>query len=586
MHETPENKHGWRVMRRILIGLAIFATLVAIFYTEEDWRGQRGWENCKQELEAKGMVLDWDKYIPPPVPDDQNFFTASTNILLRFRKPQTDAETRASSQCSWLRIEYSTNAFPILDTTNSGPLVVAKIIILLRGATSLEQRTNNLTVALNDSTARERVRDLLQRTIGESANGSAGFLFSEFQLTNIRPAQIFIPASATPSPEDLAGLIPLNTLTNIGRLRVVATVDKQVYQVVLTGVRITWAADYLKWSDQFVPALDEVREALKRPYAMLPGDYSQPYLMPIPNFVTMRSVVQTLAQRTQCYLLLGEPDRALPEMTLMHDICRILEKPPTGQPMTLVEVMINVAITGLYADTMADGLRLHAWREPQLAAFQEELETVNLPPLLVEDMRGTMPADECRDLEIMPLPKLLSINNSKMNWLPKVGLWLVPRGWVYQNMVSLARLVQKMPAGFDLANNTVSPRLLDTAWRDVEFFIGHKSPYRFLATFGIPNYRKALQTTTHNQTLANEAQIACALERYRLAHGEYPETLDALVPQFIEQLPHDIIGGQPLRYHRTNDGKFLLYSVGWNETDDGGRDGGIDFTQGDWVWKN
>ena len=76
MNETSRNKTGWRILRRILITLAIFATLIAIFYTEEDWRGKRAWENCKRELEAKGAVLDWDKYIPPPVPDDQNFFKA------------------------------------------------------------------------------------------------------------------------------------------------------------------------------------------------------------------------------------------------------------------------------------------------------------------------------------------------------------------------------------------------------------------------------------------------------------------------------------------------------------------------------
>ncbi len=108
----------------------------------------------------------------------------------------------------------------------------------------------------------------------------------------------------------------------------------------------------------------------------------------------------------------------------------------------------------------------------------------------------------------------------------------------------------------------------------------------------VPNTAKASQTTAHNQTMVNEAQIACALERYHLAHNEYPETLHALVPQFIEKLPHDIIGGQPLHYHRTGDGKFLLYSIGWNETDDGGKDspknqiGVIDYTTGDWVWKN
>jgi hypothetical protein len=39
------------------------------------------------------------------------------------------------------------------------------------------------------------------------------------------------------------------------------------------------------------------------------------------------------------------------------------------------------------------------------------------------------------------------------------------------------------------------------------------------------------------------------------------------------------------------DGTFLLYSVGWNETDDGGKsvsakDDLSHAMQGDWVWKN
>ena len=144
--------------------------------------------------------------------------------------------------------------------------------------------------------------------------------------------------------------------------------------------------------------------------------------------------------------------------------------------------------------------------------------------------------------------------------------------------------------GFDLEHDTIAPRKFDEAFRDINTFLGHKSPYKLLAAIAIPNINKAEQTTAHTQTMVNEAQIACALGRYRLAHGEYPETLDALVPQFSEKLPHDIIGGQPLHYRRTADGKFLLYSIGWNETDDGGEDvlatSPHDFTKGDWVWKN
>ena len=86
------------------------------------------------------------------------------------------------------------------------------------------------------------------------------------------------------------------------------------------------------------------------------------------------------------------------------------------------------------------------------------------------------------------------------------------------------------------------------------------------------------------------ARVACALERYHLAHGEYPQTLDSLTPQFIEKIPHDIIGGKPLHFRREVNGQFVLYSIGWNETDDGGqiglnKDGKFDWQHGDWVWQ-
>jgi hypothetical protein len=104
----------------------------------------------------------------------------------------------------------------------------------------------------------------------------------------------------------------------------------------------------------------------------------------------------------------------------------------------------------------------------------------------------------------------------------------------------------------------------------------------------MPNFVKAIQRFALNQTSATEAAIACAMERYRLAHGEYPETLNALTPRFIAKLPHDAVG-QPFKYRRTDDGKFLLYSVGWNETDDGGKatfdqNGFLESTSPDWVW--
>ena len=54
----------------------------------------------------------------------------------------------------------------------------------------------------------------------------------------------------------------------------------------------------------------------------------------------------------------------------------------------------------------------------------------------------------------------------------------------------------------------------------------------------------------------------------------------------------DVIDGKPLRYKPETDGGYVLYSIGWDQKDDGGeiawtRQGkgtGVDIGKGDWVW--
>ena len=64
---------SWLLRRRFLV-LGCLVTLVALFYAVEDWRGRRAWQNFKREREAKGERFDLASFIPPPVPNDQNFF--------------------------------------------------------------------------------------------------------------------------------------------------------------------------------------------------------------------------------------------------------------------------------------------------------------------------------------------------------------------------------------------------------------------------------------------------------------------------------------------------------------------------------
>src|SRR5690606_6897021 len=72
---------------------------------------------------------------------------------------------------------------------------------------------------------------------------------------------------------------------------------------------------------------------------------------------------------------------------------------------------------------------------------------------------------------------------------------------------------------------------------------------------------------------------AAALALYRLEHGEYPDTLSALVPDMLPAVPEDLFTTQPLLYRRTDDG-YLLYSAGLNGIDDGGSHQGWKVYQG------
>jgi hypothetical protein len=487
--------------------LAVLVTLTALFYLEEDWRGKRAWDQCKARLEASGIPMDWKQFIPPAVPDDQNFFMTSTNFLQRFKKAQTDAEKMLATNNPWLLITYASNAFttfPTFTSTKTNPLLVADISV------SPSTPTNDnadLRVKAGQPDLAEQVQGLLQKHLGRSVLGAAGFTFSEFPLSNLAPVRITLNTETSPSLADLTQVIPKDLVTNLGQLQVEATGAGR-FQVLLTGTRVTTITDYLRWSDQYVPALDEVREALKRPYAVLPGDYSMPYLIPIPDFVTLRFIAQTLAQRAQCDFLLNRPDQALRELTLMHDLCRILQKPPTGKPETLVEAMINVAINGLYTQIIAEGMQQHVWREPQLAALQAQLRDLNLPFWVSEAFRGEL-LYSTYVFENAPAEKFLSFDGQNKQY----SIWtklqnplyrylkFAPTGWRYQNMVTMASVEPELLAAFDQKNGTISPGFFDEYRRQLDQLLAHKSPFTMLAAFAIPNFAKAVQTTTYHQTL-------------------------------------------------------------------------------------
>jgi hypothetical protein len=653
-----------KITFRIILGLTGLVVLVSFFYAEENLRGKHAWEKCKQDLEAKGEVLDWNKFIPPPVPDEQNIFkspkisewfvkppagesptnelVARLNSILSESKsvviadltvepPSTNQITKGDiylryssfGMAVFLSAPFETNMSspsykipliqfedvpitigienlarqaginylldPEIGYNHSGqngeikpePVVSVRwenitarqaLLALLNqyNLQLVEDSKSNANITAKNlgaskifvsSDAQAQIKELFQNIIGTNVVGSQGLVFLARSPAETKPARIVLQSETMPDDKELVTLLtqffPNDAAKNASPGIQVKSVGPNFYRVLLKAFSAT---NYLAQSDQFESDFDKIREALKRPHARMDGNYSDPITMPIPNYVAVRVFVQTLAQRTQCYLLIGQPEKALDELMFINDSRRLFEGEPTGKPMTLVAALLNVAVVGIYADVVNQGLKGHLFQEAQLSGLEKQLQQINLFPFMADAFR------EDREVFYYAVKyKMVGEDSSKK--AEKLH---------YNNLTATSIWQQRLIEDLDSSQRFIQPTKIEETSENSEA----------IKRFVFPGYSKALQVFAYNQNLANEAQIACALERYHLVHGEYPEMLNTLASQFIEKMPHDIIGGQPLHYRRTNDGKYLLYSIGWNEKDDGGLPGTLsDVKNGDWVWQ-
>ena len=72
-------------------------------------------------------------------------------------------------------------------------------------------------------------------------------------------------------------------------------------------------------------------------------------------------------------------------------------------------------------------------------------------------------------------------------------------------------------------------------------------------------------------TALNGASLVFAIELYKREQGALPETLEALTPKYLDSIPFDPLSSSPLVYKRIGE-DYSFYSVGMNGIDNEGRD--------------
>ena len=570
-----------KILQRYIFALVCFVTVIATVYAVENWRGKRAWMAYKRNLEAKGAMLDWSAFVPPPVPDEQNIFKAPhmeewflTNPLVGYQKDEA--------------FLAKLNARKLLDE----PWTVARITLTSTNEAVLDDKISASFVYGSPLSpdARATLQDLLNKSLDERLQpddimlaAAEGFFLTSGRIERPEVLNILIQADKTLEATEVqeflfppgSGFLVKASGTNTYHIQ------RPVKQTVLA------AGDYLRWSDQFEMEFSQIRTALQRPYARIDDNYQTPLMQPVPNAVSIRLMAWALSQRAQCYLLLNEPEKALRELTFLLDLRSLLLMKPSGKPIALMASLIDGAVCGIYASVISDGFKLGAWTEPQLNAIRRQLVMIQQEARFPDQVIRSLQYERAASIHWMlnsGTREIDSILTSENDLLKEIhyGLKFAPRGWSYQNAMLAAQLFQEQIDS--LNSRSIKPESVQVLSESQTMRLRRLTPSTFITRLVVPGFESIIETATRRETVIAQAIIACALEQYRLKHNEYPDALQALVPDFLEAIPNDLIGGQPMKYFRTGDGKFLLYSIGWDEKDDGGKPSKNRREKGDWVW--
>jgi hypothetical protein len=261
----------------------------------------------------------------------------------------------------------------------------------------------------------------------------------------------------------------------------------------------------------------------------------------------------------------GNLDKAARSCQAMLGVSRTLGKGPT-----LMGALVRVAVDVVTRTTLQRILAQGELGEPLLAGLQQQLEKEIAIPLHLTPFRferavfdEKLRAAEAKEIPLTDLMPLSPSSTGFGNWMQLKWrlLYLLQGGSINLSRAAFVRFSTRWMEISKLPVRERIRRLPELAAEQ------QKLPW-LLQQSGSAIYIRYQQDMDRDTTALRLAVVALAAERYRLAHRQWPSSLQDLVPTYLAEMPEDPYADGPFRL-RTLPDRLVVYSLGPDGVDHG-----------------
>ncbi|MDZ4286439.1 MAG: hypothetical protein U0984_00680, partial [Prosthecobacter sp.] len=298
------------------------------------------------------------------------------------------------------------------------------------------------------------------------------------------------------------------------------------------------------------------------------------YSMRVPHYGPMQSAAVALRLHGHACLESGDAAGAVSDALASLRLAEAASKEPW-----LIGYLVSAQIHQQAVDLVWNLLASRKASEGDLHLLQSALWRIDFEQGLLRAFRGEMiGAADTLDALASNSEQRAAIANvgrgvgSKPSFVADLFADCIPAGFFIHNKAGLVEMQWHHLIKPLKKNGLIA--LLKEPDAMAKELRGHSTlsrPDLLFARLASPSAGMLVFHAAFTESQRRQAAIACALERHYLRSQTYPQTLDELVPAFLPEVPVDVMDGKPMRYRRTEEGRFHLWSVALDGKDDCGK---------------